>query len=54
MQFVLYVLAAELFAGCPNPGCPNPRHAVDPKKVAIAKVLASSLSNIDFHTSTQA
>src|SRR5713101_3388455 len=45
-QFVLYVLAAELFAGCPNPS-----HPVAPKKVAMAKVLASSLSDIDFHTS---
>src|SRR5437762_9246497 len=42
-QLVLYVLAAELFAGCPNPS-----DAAAPKKIAIANVLVSSLLNIDF------
>jgi hypothetical protein len=44
----LYVLAAELFAGCPNPS-----DAAAPKKIANAKVLASNLSDIKFHRFTQ-
>lgn len=36
-QFVLYVLAAESFAGCSNPS-----DAAAPKTIAITNVLASS------------
>jgi len=38
----------EFFAGCPNPS-----DAAAPRKIANAKILASNLSDINFHTSTQ-
>jgi hypothetical protein len=34
-------------------GCPDPRDTAVPKKIAIAKILASSPSDINFHPSIQ-